>query len=260
MDGGQACREIEEATTVSFHADVRSLCESKGPFAEPPPSSRRSTTPTTPYAGYADTLPAPSSPSPSQPEWCVDTGALMHTMTTFELWEALERGDVLAWMRVWREGMECWTPVGEIADFACALAAIPPPPADPDPDPDPEPTPAPELSADADTGPLSTPTVTPEPPPPASAVRPVRRPLGSAGWIALGSAIALAALISAILVRLASPPPTPVAVSGASSPVEATPAVVPPSPADEPLSPETPHHTERGQRRLPRAGRVAYGR
>jgi hypothetical protein len=254
MDGGQACRRIEDATKASFHADVRSLCESKGSFVEPPPSSRRSTTPTTPYAGYADTLPAPSSTAPSEPEWCVDTGALFHTMTTFELWEALERGHVLAWMRVWREGMECWTPVGEIADFACALAAIPPPPADPELEPEPDP----ELSADADTGPISAPTVTPEPPPPESAVRPVRRPLGSAGWIALGSAIALAALISAILVRLAAPPPAP--VSGASSPVEATPIVEPPPPADDPPSPEASHHTERGQRRLPRAGRRAYGR
>ena len=263
MSGGQACRTIEETRKASFHADVRGLCaaprepsgaEGSGAPSAPPPSSGRSEAATQPYTdAYADTLAAPSSLREGESEWCVDTGALFHTMTTFELWEALERGQVLAWMRVWREGMECWTAVGEIAEFAWALVSIPAPLPAP-----PEPLPEPELPADAHTGP--TPTVAPEPPPPSSAVRPVVRPLRGAGWIALGSAVALAAVITAILVRLAAPPPAPLATSGASAPVEPVEtAVSPPAPADPP-EPQATHHDERGQRRLPRGGRRAYGR
>jgi hypothetical protein len=246
MNGGQACRTTGETRKGTFHADVRGLCEAP---SEAPPSSRRSEVATQPYDAYADTLAAPSTFSESQPQWCIDTGGLFLTMTTFELWEALERGEVLAWMRVWREGMECWTPVGEIADFAWALASVP--------TPAPAPLPEPELPADAHTGPLSTPTVTPDPP--VSEIRPVKRPLAGAGWIALGSAVALAAVISAILVRMGAPPAASVASSGASAPVEAVVVERPSAPADPP-SPEATHHEERGQRRQPRGGRRAYGR
>ena len=136
MNGGQACQTTGETRKATFHADVRGLC---GAPSEPPPSSGRSEAATQPYDAYADTLAPPSSFSDARPQWCIDTGALLLTMTTFELWEALERGEVLAWMRVWREGMECWTPVGEIADFAWALATIPAP--TPCPSCPPKPTP-----------------------------------------------------------------------------------------------------------------------
>ncbi|APR83633.1 Hypothetical protein A7982_08982 [Minicystis rosea] len=43
-------------------------------------------------------------------------------MTTFELWSAIERGEVAAWMRVWREGLECWTPLGELPELQWAVA------------------------------------------------------------------------------------------------------------------------------------------
>lgn len=260
MNGGQACRTIQETRAASFHADVRGLCAAPrdgsgawppGAPSEPPPS-RRSHAATQPCTDpYADTLAAPSSLSEGRPQWCVDTGGGLDTMTTFELWEALERGQVLAWMRVWREGMECWTPVGEIAEFAWAIASIP--------EIHPEALPEPELPADAHTGPLSTPTLTPEPPPPESAIRPVIGPLPGARWIALGSAVALAAVISAIFLRLSAPPPAPGAVSGASAPAETPVLVLPSIPAERP-APEAAHHDERGQRRLPRGGRRAYGR
>lgn len=54
-------------------------------------------------------------------EWCVDLGSILSTMDTFELWAAIDRGDVSASMRVWREGMECWTPVGQVSELALAL-------------------------------------------------------------------------------------------------------------------------------------------
>jgi GYF domain 2 len=51
-------------------------------------------------------------------EWCVDFGPVLAPMDTFELWAAIDRGDVRSEMRVWREGMECWTPVGKVSELA----------------------------------------------------------------------------------------------------------------------------------------------
>src|SRR5262249_23056686 len=39
------------------------------------------------------------------PEWCVDFGAMLKPMTTFELWIAIADGSVAPEMRVWRDGM-----------------------------------------------------------------------------------------------------------------------------------------------------------
>ena len=47
-------------------------------------------------------------------------------MTTIELWTALDWGEIQAYVRVWREGMECWTPAGEVPELACALVNAPP--------------------------------------------------------------------------------------------------------------------------------------
>jgi hypothetical protein len=56
-----------------------------------------------------------------KPEWCVDLGVVLLTMTTFELWTSVERGDVPAETRVWREGMECWTSIGRLPEFSWAV-------------------------------------------------------------------------------------------------------------------------------------------
>lgn len=58
------------------------------------------------------------------PEWCVDLGAALQTMSTFELWTALATGRVTHETRVWREGMECWTAAAELADLACAVPDV----------------------------------------------------------------------------------------------------------------------------------------
>jgi hypothetical protein len=49
--------------------------------------------------------------------WCVDSGAHIATMSTVELRLAVASGDVGAAVRVWREGMECWTPVEELPEL-----------------------------------------------------------------------------------------------------------------------------------------------
>jgi hypothetical protein len=252
MNGGQACRTTGETTSRSFHADVRGLCGGLAP-SEPPPSSGRSEAVTLPYADpFADTLAASSTLGADRPHWCVDTGVELATMTTFELWEALERGQVLAWMRVWREGMECWTPVGEIAEFAWAIAGTPAPP------PGPELLPDPEASADATLGPLSAPT---SEPPPESAIRPTSRSSHGARWVALGSVVAVTAVASAIFVQHEPPPPPPVVSAGAAPPSETPPPEYQPEVLheDKPIV-EAARHEERGQHRLPRGGRRSYGR
>ena len=255
MNGGHACLTIEDTKSAGFHADVRSLCDALGTSSEPPPSSGRSEAATQPYADpFADTLASPASFASARPDWCVDTGTMLLTMSTFDLWEALERGQVLAWMRVWREGMECWTPVGEIPDFAWAIACTPRPPVEPEALPESEPP------AEARTGPLHAPTVTVEPPPgergpPIAA--PVPRPLygvrcdpqsdppsRSARWC------------RRIFARPIAAPPPPGSEVGVTSPLE---GAQPPHPEDKP-APEAAHHDERGQRRLPRGGGHTYGR
>ncbi len=270
MSDGLACRISDDTTSAGFHADVRGLyaalghpsepppSSGHGDASEPPPSSGRSEVITQPYAdAYADTMASPTAPVADDPSWCVDTGGLMHTMTTFELWEALERGDVLAWMRVWREGMECWTPVGEIPELACAIAGTPAPPLEPEALPD----------AEAPTGPLHTPSPSladSGTPPPASAIRPITAParlrLHGARWLALGSAVAIAAVISALFVHQHAPAPPPAPPSGAAN-VEETALRAPQPAADDAPAPEAvTRHDERGQHRLPRSGRRAYGR
>jgi hypothetical protein len=254
MNGGHGCLTIEDTKSAGFHADVRSLCDALGTSSEPPPSSGRSEAATQPYTDpFADTLASPASFANASPDWCVDVGTMLLTLSTFDLWEALERGQVLAWMRVWREGMECWTPVGEIPEFAWAIAGTPRPPAEPEALPEPDPP------AEARTGPLHAPTVTVEPPP-ESAVRPIAapvpRPLHGVRWIAIGSAVAVAAVVSAIFARSNVPPP-PAETVGATSPLE---GAQPRQPAEDKPAPEAAHHDERGQRRLPRGGGHTYGR
>ena len=95
----------------------------------PPPSLR----------SMAPTLPAPAASPPEQAEeeapvshtsrnaWCVDRGSAIDTMSTFELWIAIASGLVPLTSRVWREGMECWTPIAQVPELSCAEVAAPDP-------------------------------------------------------------------------------------------------------------------------------------
>lgn len=74
-----------------------------------------------PVSQECPTFAPQGAPEDPRTEWCVDLGSVLSTMDTFELWAAIDRGDVSASMRVWREGMECWTPVGQVSELALAL-------------------------------------------------------------------------------------------------------------------------------------------
>jgi hypothetical protein len=258
MNGEHAYQTIDDRRDAGFHADVRGLCEALGGDAAPP-SSRRSEAATQPYADpFADTVAAGGSSFASDcPEWCVDVGSALLTMTTFELWEALERGRVAPGMRVWREGMECWTPVGEVSELTWAIAGTPAPPAEPEAFP-PAPL-APSEVAPLELAPPELASPETDEVPPESAIRPlpVSPRFRGARWIALGSAVAIAAIVSAIVVGGGSPPAPPAETRGASAPPVAEHAATVPSPLvkDPPAPLAATRHDERGQRRLPRDGR-----
>jgi hypothetical protein len=231
----------------------------------------------------ADTMPA-SDPfarvAAGRPEWCVDVGDALLTMTTFELWTALERSDVEPWMRVWREGMECWTAAGELPELALAIATTPRPapaprpvvsaatrePAPPAPARAPE-RPANDAPARAARAVLrepswaSLPEITPAP----VTVRSPPDPRGTR-WVALGSAIAVAALGVALGGSgLPSSPPEHAAHAAAGAPLAIEPApaetasAAPPVPSPPPVERPPVRRDERGQRRLPRGGRRPHG-
>jgi hypothetical protein len=50
-------------------------------------------------------------------EWCVDFGDLLAAMESSELCAAIDRGEVTPTMRVWREGLPCWTPVEDLPEL-----------------------------------------------------------------------------------------------------------------------------------------------
>jgi hypothetical protein len=262
MSNGQACFQIED----------RSPAENVD--SSPPSSGVRDTESTihvvdgravavtVPGAGvdrFAATMPVVEEPPAAPPfEWCVDLGASMITKTTFELWTAIEQGEVRGHMLVWREGMECWTAIERVGELVCALERAPTlVPEQPSPEPA-EATTNPELRR-----PLSD-------PPRASSRRrvPVR---GGGKWIALGSAVAASAISAAALTTLLAPPPA-AAPSGlreaAAAPARqgvivartapaATAQDVPASTLSEPATisaaPPKAHHEDRGQHRR-RAG------
>jgi hypothetical protein len=53
--------------------------------------------------------------------WSVDLGEELRAMSTFELWYALNTGDLPPEIRVWRLGREAWTAAREVPELACAL-------------------------------------------------------------------------------------------------------------------------------------------
>lgn len=55
--------------------------------------------------------------------WCVDLGESLEPMDDAELCDAIESGEVTSDMRVWRAGLECWTPVEDLPELAPVLGA-----------------------------------------------------------------------------------------------------------------------------------------
>ncbi len=53
--------------------------------------------------------------------WSVDLGEELRAMSTFELWYALNTGDLPPEIRVWRLGREAWTAAREVPELSCAL-------------------------------------------------------------------------------------------------------------------------------------------
>ena len=116
---------------TSLHVDGRGSSagsrNAQGDSEAPPPSRSEAVTLVRSSRGfaYADTLAMldePTTPAPT--EWCVDLGERLITLSTFETWTAIARGEVRAATRAWREGLECWTRVDELPELACALGDL----------------------------------------------------------------------------------------------------------------------------------------
>ncbi|MFO0762267.1 MAG: DUF4339 domain-containing protein [Byssovorax sp.] len=325
MDTGQA-RWLDEPSGTDAPpsgspvpaSGLRPAVPRRAAGSEPAPTSRRSQVETLPCppgtieaievidaidsiaARRADDAPdaqdAPGEASPPASErerqrlmWCIDFGASMRTMSTFELWTAIERGEVRADLRVWREGMERWLPVDEVPSLAVALVAMAP-----------LVTPSPSPAA-ATTGPAPEVARTPAPPPhpaqrterarPAHAPPPASRaaaldpgearlgPLGR-GPPRSGHAldrprigVAAGAITAALTLGgkppappsqaiPASPAPTQVAAAKTARPFEARLASPPAAsePEAAPAEPTRAHHDEAGQHRLRRGQKQARAR
>ena len=256
MSNGQACFQIEDQPPAE-DAD-----------ASPPTSGVRDTestihivggrtaAATVPGAGvdrFAATMPVVEESPVALPfDWCVDLGTGMVTKTTFDLWKAIEKGEVRGSMLVWREGMECWTAVEHVGELVCALERAPSqvPPLVPEATPEP---------AEATTNPeVRRPVVEPQR---ASSRR--RVPVRGGKWIAVGSAVAASAISAAALTTLLAQPPAS-APSGMREPTTAPmrqdedmtrdlPAATLSEPVSASIAPPKARHEDRGQHRR-RAG------
>ncbi|MFT3773434.1 MAG: hypothetical protein QM820_49285 [Minicystis sp.] len=163
MNGGQVCRTIEESAWEDGPPPIPDLAT---PVPESGARQRRSSIETMPASDPFSAL------QEARPDWCVDAGDVLLTMTTFELWSAIERRDVPPWMRVWREGLECWTPVRDLPELRWAVSNLPRALADTELALEaelplvPEPTPA-----DAISEPITPQAITPAPEPSAPVVK-----------------------------------------------------------------------------------------
>lgn len=201
MSNGQACLKIEDGAPAGYVDVSPPTSGVRQTLHTIPVPDGRSAAATVPGAGvdrFAETLPAVDELLGPPPfEWCVDLGAKLITRTTFELWAAIEQGEIGGSMLVWREGMECWTPVDRVGELSCALEAAPPAP-----EPSPEPT-------EATTNPeVRRPAIEAEPPRISSRRRvPVRAANAGGGkWVALGSAVAASAIAAAALTTFLAQP------------------------------------------------------
>ena len=182
---------------------------------------------TVPGAGvdrFAATFPVVDEALPAySPEWCVDLGGALVTKSTFALWTAIERGEVGGNMLVWREGMECWTPVNRVGELAHAIEPVRPTVPEPSPEENLEASPGASLdvspeAAEATTNPELRRRPPVEDPPRISSRR--RVPFHTGGkWIALGSAVAVSAIAAAALTTFLAPPPVPESRGRAAAPM-----------------------------------------
>jgi len=124
---------VDEHRSRNATPSSSEACPSSSSPACPPSSRAEATTLVRASIGnfaYADTM-AVSDPSllegEGTPDWCIDLGERLLTVTTFDAWSAIARGEVRSGMRAWREGLECWTPVEDLVELACALSAEPTP-------------------------------------------------------------------------------------------------------------------------------------
>ena len=283
MNRGQARRESDETVWEDAPASYPSLCaQVPAPSVVPVSTTRRARASAETLRGvagnadpFADTQAALPDSALGRRDWCVDRGDALLTMTTFELWAAIERSEVAPWMRVWREGMECWTPAGELIELSWAVANTPHPAAEAITGPLPPPPPLPRrlssLTERTDTPAPASGTVS-RVPRESTAVRAEARsqPRG-ARWVALGSLVAAASIAAAFVgttgFDVAAPaapvsavaPPARVADQADLPGLPGSPELAPPPPAEPPPA-EPARREERGQRRLPRGGGHAYGR
>ena len=56
--------------------------------------------------------------APDSRDWCVELGDVLAAMASDELVDAIDRGDVTPTMRVWRLGLDGWTPVEQLPELA----------------------------------------------------------------------------------------------------------------------------------------------
>ncbi|WP_437778400.1 hypothetical protein [Sorangium sp. So ce1097] len=78
--------------------------------------------PTMPFSSHAGSEEEPAESMP----WCVDRGDWLEAMSTVALWRALELGELPHSTRVWREGLECWTPAGDVKALGWTISQPPP--------------------------------------------------------------------------------------------------------------------------------------
>jgi len=212
----------------------------------------------------ASTLVSATPPAPSvrNAEWCVDTGGALVPMSTFELWNAIEQGGVAKDARAWCEGLECWTPIERIASHMATshtpMSATPTPAAT---EATTNPTaPAPvalEASVEEDAESAAQPARGRRATAQSLAALRARRPRGVFG-VALGSAVAAAAVSAALLLRIEAPTPPEVRVGVTVVPPAAKPAATAETKAEDTREERRrlqsavelgPRHTEPGQRR-----------
>jgi hypothetical protein len=190
-------------------------------------------------------------------EWCVDLGSSLETMSTFELWTALSAATIPRHTRVWREGMECWTPALEVDELACAVLDAY------------DSTPSPStVTVESDETPNGCDTEMT--PPPTATERPTARP-SALDWakarpVVVGSACAVASVVLALASTSRTstlPPPTLTSVGVAAAieqvDVASSMATIPAPVASvaahaaEPIvvpQQTASRHSERGQKRL----------
>ncbi|AUX47821.1 hypothetical protein SOCE26_093450 [Sorangium cellulosum] len=107
---------------------VEGLCDDGSPASSGVEGRRRAqlslcSAPTMPFSSQADSV---AEELPESKPWCVDHGDWLEAMSTVALWRALEAGALPHATRVWREGLECWTPAGEVKALGWTLSQPPP--------------------------------------------------------------------------------------------------------------------------------------